>query len=136
MAERAKSTVKIELHGAGGGSVKVDGVDVAASVTRMTLDAAAGRGTRVRLDMLPGLLAATVDASAVTIDHVTARVLEVLGWTPPGAEYVLTWHPLTPGYTEPIHLPLNEHVEWMDGIGEFKLEFRPVVAEAPEVSGG
>lgn len=47
-------------------------------------------------------------------------------------EYVLTWHPLTEGWTEPIRLPLNEHVEWADGIGEFKLEVRTLADEAPE----
>lgn len=103
---RDKSTVKIELNGAGVGSATVDDLDI---------------------------------SSSVTVDEATVEALVALGWIPPGSEFAISWHPVTAGWTEPIEVPLNEHIAWCpEELGEFKLEVREVpqsAGEAPEVSG-
>lgn len=87
MPDRNRS-VKIEVDGTGVGSVKVDDLDVSSSVTRLSLNVGPSRGTELVLHMLPGVMAASVDANAVRVDPDTAMALMALGWSPPDSNMV------------------------------------------------
>lgn len=74
----------------------------------------------------------TVKLDERQVERLIAKAVEQLK-----ASLVLTWHPVTEGWTEPVEVPLNEHIAWApDELGEFKLEVRTPADEAPEVSGG
>lgn len=156
----SSETVKIEVDGAGVGSLLVGDVDMSRVATGVSVDIDPGQGTTVVVHMRVGLLAGDLVDPEVQVDAVTHEALRALGWTPPGAEvvlgtveeftetvemdesqFVLTWHPLDPD-AEPVEVPLAEHWvlphrvadgdDLLDVVGEFRLSTR----EVPEVSGG
>lgn len=86
MSGAARRCVRLDLTGAGTGSVVVDGRDIAHLVRAVSLDAAVGELPVVRLE-LPTMANAALDAR-VEVGAETRVLLLELGWAPPiGEEY-------------------------------------------------
>ncbi|HET6286313.1 MAG TPA: hypothetical protein VFG15_06145 [Amycolatopsis sp.] len=74
--------IKLGLH-ATGGSVIVDGLDIASQLTAVTVHSEAGRGTEAEVRFR---VAETEFQTAVRVDDCTRAALLKLGWTPPAEE--------------------------------------------------
>lgn len=75
----------------------------------------------------------TVKLDERQVERLIAKALEQIK-----ASLVLTWHPVTAEPSEPVEVPLYQHVAWNpEELGEFRLSTReclPPSDEAPEVS--
>lgn len=74
------TTAKIKLGQTGMGNVVIDGVDIAGSVTAMTVDVQAGHTTEATIRL--GRVELEADTQ-IRIDDRTRTALLKLGWTPP-----------------------------------------------------
>ncbi|WP_460441397.1 hypothetical protein [Amycolatopsis stemonae] len=94
---------KITLNEHGGGSIVVNGTDIANAVSAVTITAQGpGRGTTAVVDM--GLVEALDVDTDVQVDDRTRIALLALGWTAPGAKIS----------EEPSHLSLGELIARLD----------------------
>jgi len=75
--------VRITTTAHGGGTVEVDGTDVANSVRSLRLSAGVGELTELTLDVLPREVAEFEGDAFVRLDSGFEHFLTQLGWTPP-----------------------------------------------------
>jgi hypothetical protein len=69
----------------GARAVELDGVDIAHAVQSLTIEARGGQPDRITLDLTPGVATIAAYGDIVIRDDV-ARLLAMLGWTPPADE--------------------------------------------------
>lgn len=88
--------IKLGLH-ATGGSVVVDGHDIASQLTAVTVHSEAGRGSEAEVRFL---VAETEFDATIRVDDRTRAALLALGWTPPAGATIPA--------TVPAHLTLGD----------------------------
>ncbi|MFD5245032.1 hypothetical protein ACFWIW_10835 [Amycolatopsis sp. NPDC058340] len=104
-----KPTAKIKLGSHGNGSVVVDDLDIANTITRLTVHTEAGGGTEAQAEVR-FLVAESEFEAAVRVDDRTRTALLKLGWAPPGET------------APPASTPRPEHLGLADLIARLERE--------------